>query len=243
MEALVWCTCEEAGVTLDGRVVGEGANGFVRIVSLRGRDVALKTPKLPEGESVPRAELLDSIMLVAERARRSAGPGVPGVHCVLRDQAKACFGYVMDLFDTSAYNHFVQPHAERPALLLDQLLVIRGGASGVASIHAAGYCHRDLKADNFLVRFSDKGIAGSVSPPPSTIHTHTHTRTRCRSATWITFVLSPLTSPLTALARSCGARLNSSTPLTRPREPPAPPRQKSQTSSPWASPFGRCSRR
>jgi hypothetical protein len=129
---------------LDG-MLGEGAMGVV----YRGHDevldraVALKEMRVPSGVNVEEA--LERFVTEARAAARLSDPSIVTVHDVVQDGDRVLIA--MELLDGATLADAVAgaPGGLHPGAARDVLTKI---ASALATAHAQGVVHRDLKPDN-----------------------------------------------------------------------------------------------
>jgi len=149
------------GVSEEGRLVGGryllvaklGSGGFGRVWQARDTvldvDVAVKQLILPPGlPEHDRAERLARARREAGNAARLRGnPGIVGVHDVVLDGGEPWL--IMDLIPGRSLAERLAASGPLPAG--DAVRVARAVLSALASCHAAGIVHRDVKPANVML--------------------------------------------------------------------------------------------
>lgn len=153
--------------------MGEGGMGIVWRArdSLLGREVALKEIKLPPGLNAAEQESFQQRVLREARvAAQLTHPGAVTVFDVIREHEQTYIA--MELLDAPTLSDLVQANGplrpERVAEIGSQI------ADALATAHARGIVHRDVKPSNVMVpdsghvKLADFGIASVKGDPKIT---------------------------------------------------------------------------
>ncbi|MFP2927397.1 serine/threonine protein kinase [Pyxidicoccus sp. 3LG] len=151
-------------------VIGAGGLGRVFRVEGEGKVYALKMAVRPPGERAPGEEDIDGWCMREATAMlgRSPHPNIPRVYQVGRwpDPEAGYLYVVMDFIDGWRFTDWRYETHPTAAQLVDVLLPI---ARTLADLHKAGIHHRDLNANNVVIRKEDSKPFlldfGSVSLP------------------------------------------------------------------------------
>jgi eukaryotic-like serine/threonine-protein kinase len=150
--------------------IGRGGMGIVWLAEDRtiGRRVAIKELHLPDDVAPAEKTVFEErVLREARAAGRLNDPGVVTVYDVLREGGTTFI--VMELIQAVTLSQLVADRGPLPqyavARLAEQLL------SALATAHAAGVVHRDVKPSNIMVlpngrvKLTDFGIAQSTDDP------------------------------------------------------------------------------
>lgn len=151
-------------------VLGAGGLGRVFKVESEGKVYALKMAVRPPGQKLPGEEDVDgwSMREATAMLGRAPHPNIPRVFQVGRwpDPESGFLFVVMEFIDGWRFNDWRYEKHPTAAQLVDVLLPL---VRTLADLHKAGIQHRDLNAQNLLIRKEDGSPVlldfGSVSLP------------------------------------------------------------------------------